>query len=154
MPRLVFAGGIPPEASALIDRIKQSPVATHVDLLGYVDAARRIDVYRGALVLVMPSHHEGFGMPALEAMATGVPVIAAERGALPEAVGVAGHLFNPDDSTSLPHALRAVLSDRTRRDQMRELGWARARQLQWSDAATGARRAWSKAIEYRNRRRG
>jgi glycosyltransferase involved in cell wall biosynthesis len=154
LPRLVLAGGIPAEASRLVARIRQSRLARNVELLGYVEAERRPDIYRGAMALVMPSHHEGFGMPALEAMATGVPVIAAERGALPETVGLAGYLFNPDEPASLPAALRTVLNDRALRDRMRELGWARARELQWSDTAAGARRAWAKAVEHRNRRRG
>ena len=93
-------------------------------------------------------------MPALEAMTVGVPVIAADRGALPEAVGQAGLLFDPDAPLSLTQALQAVLSDRGRRDHMRELGWARAAQLRWTDAAAGARQAWVRAVEHRKRRRG
>jgi alpha-1,3-rhamnosyl/mannosyltransferase len=154
LPRLVLAGAIPAAASGLVARIKQSRLAGTVELLGYVDAERRPEVYRGALALVMPSHHEGFGMPALEAMAVGVPVIAANRGALPEAVGRAGLLFDPDDPESLPNALQTVLGDSTLRDRMRELGWARAAQLQWTDTAAGARHAWAQAVEHRNRRRG
>ena len=93
-------------------------------------------------------------MPALEAMTVGVPVIAAGRGALPEAVGQAGLLFDPSDPESLPAALWSVISDRSRRDRMRELGWARAAQLRWTDTAAGARMAWERAVEHRKRRRG
>jgi len=96
--RLALAGATPPEASSIIARTSDPPLAGHVDVLGYIDPSRRLDVYRRALVLVLPSHAEGFGIPALEAMTLGVPVIAANRGGLPEVVGNAARLVEPDDA--------------------------------------------------------
>ncbi len=143
LPRLVLAGAIPAEAAAIVARVKGSRLAGTVDLLGYVDDARRQDVYRGALAFVMPSHHEGFGMPAVEAMAIGVPVIAADRGALPEAVGRAGLLFDPADPTALAQAMRPRDPATEAAGPNARAGWARAAELQWTDAAAGARRAWA-----------
>jgi glycosyltransferase involved in cell wall biosynthesis len=151
-PRLVLAGGAPPAAQPLIARIAEAPLAGHVDVLGYVDPDRRQDVYRKALVLVLPSHAEGFGIPALEAMTLGVPVIAANRGALPEVVGDAGRLVEPDDVEGLAEAIRSVLADRSLRDRMRDAGWRQAQTFQWSAASARAREAWRSAIERRRRR--
>ena len=78
-------------------------------LLGYVSDDERQRLYREASMLVMPSLDEGFGMPALEAMTIGVPVVAAERGALPEVVGDAGLLVDPDDPAALAAAMQRLL---------------------------------------------
>ncbi len=73
------------------------PLAGHVRHIGYVDAGDRRALYEGARLLVQPSFDEGFGMPVLEAMTLGVPVVAANRGSLPEVLGDAGLLVDPDD---------------------------------------------------------
>ena len=151
-PRLVFAGATPPASRALLARLAAPPLAGHVEVRGYVDPARRLDVYSGALVLVLPSHTEGFGLPALEAMTLGVPVIAANRGALPEVVGDAGLLIEPDDDAELAERLGALLGDRALRDRLREAGWRRARTFRWSESAARVREAWSLAVERRRRR--
>jgi glycosyltransferase involved in cell wall biosynthesis len=153
-PRLVLAGGITPDASALVARARQAPLAGHVDLPGYVAPARRLDLYRQALVFVLPSHTEGFGMTAAEAMACGVPVVAANRGALPEVVGSAGRLFDPDRSDELLHALEAVLADADLRRGMSDAGVEQARRFQWRETAAGVRQAWALAIAHRSQRRG
>jgi glycosyltransferase involved in cell wall biosynthesis len=91
------------------DRATALGVADRLHCLGHVDDARLPDVYRSAAVLVMPSRHEGFGLPVLEAMACGVPVIAARAAALPETVGSAGLTFMPDDPEDLARHVRRVL---------------------------------------------
>ncbi|HEV3204643.1 MAG TPA: glycosyltransferase, partial [Gemmataceae bacterium] len=80
-----------------------------VHFLGHVGAESLLDIYRSADAFVMPSIHEGFCLPVLEAMACGVPVVAARAGALPETLKGAGLLFNPDDSEDLATRLRQVL---------------------------------------------
>ena len=75
VPRLVFAGATPPAAAPLLARLAAPALSGHVDVRGYVDPDRRVDLYAGALALVLPSHTEGFGLPALEAMTVGVPVV-------------------------------------------------------------------------------
>ncbi len=106
----MLAGRVTPEAEVIVGRTRRAPLAGHVDVLGYVAPERRLDVYRRALVFVLPSHTEGFGMPAAEAMMTGVPVIAANRGALQQTVGPAGRLIDPGDAEGLSRALDEVLA--------------------------------------------
>jgi glycosyltransferase involved in cell wall biosynthesis len=151
-PRLVLAGGTPPEAAALLARVAAAPFAGHVEVRGYVAPERRWDLYAGALALVMPSHTEGFGIPALEAMTVGVPVIAADRGALPEVVGDAGMLIDPRDPVALAGCLRDVLSNRALRNRLRAAGWYRAGRFSWIESARRTRAAWMQAIEHRSRR--
>jgi glycosyltransferase involved in cell wall biosynthesis len=153
-PRLMLAGGLTPAAEAIERRVHEAPLAGRVDLPGYIDPRDRDALYRGALVLVMPSHTEGFGIPALEAMTIGVPVIAANRGALPEVVGAAGKLIDPDDPMALAAALESVVFDRPTRDGMREAGWRESLRYDWSITARQTREAWALAMDARRRRRG
>lgn len=151
-PPLVLAGRAVDGAEAILARAAAAPLAGRVRIPGYVDPDRRLEVYDQALVLVMPSYLEGFGLPALEAMTRGIPVVAANRGALPEVVGDAGWLVDPHESESIATALRGVVTDPQRRQQMREAGWAQAARFRWSETADRAREAWTLAIERRARR--
>jgi glycosyltransferase involved in cell wall biosynthesis len=129
-------------------------LASHVELSGYVDPDKRLDLYRGALVFVLPSHTEGFGMPAVEAMVAGVPVIVADRGALRQSVGAAGRLFDPADPGALARALEEVLFNRPLRQRMSDEGRRHARQFTWTHTARGMREAWGLARDRRRRRDG
>jgi glycosyltransferase involved in cell wall biosynthesis len=151
-PRLVLAGRAVEGAERILERARTPPLAGHVDLSGYVDPSRRLETYDTALVLVMPSHLEGFGLPALEAMTRGIPVVAANRGALPEVVGDAGHLIDPKDPEAIAQALRLIVESADRRQQMRERGWAQAAKYRWRDTADHIREAWTLAVERRARR--
>jgi glycosyltransferase involved in cell wall biosynthesis len=152
-PPLVLAGGVPAEARELIARTTMPPLAGRVHIRGYVAPEDRRHVYEGAIALVMPSHTEGFGIPALEAMTLGVPVLAANRGALPELVGGAGELFEPA-TAPLIELLRHVMTNPERRRRLRAAGWARAREYSWDQSAGRAREAWEMAVWRRSRRRG
>jgi glycosyltransferase involved in cell wall biosynthesis len=131
---LVLAGRMTPEGlhgtgvdvASVIDRIRMP---------GYVDEAAKRELYRQASMLVLPSFDEGFGIPALEAMAMGVPVIAANRGALPEVLGGAGLLVDPDDPVALPEAMRRVLTDPALRRRMSDAGAVRAVAYSWKNSA-------------------
>jgi glycosyltransferase involved in cell wall biosynthesis len=133
-PELVLAGrmtadglqGTGVDVASVIDRIR---------MLGYVDDAAKRDLYAQASMLVLPSFDEGFGIPALEAMAIGVPVIGANRGALPEVLGDAGLLVDPDDPATIADAMRRVLEDSTLRRRMADAGVARAAQYTWKASA-------------------
>ena len=153
-PPLVLAGRVPEEAAALAARAAQPPLAGRVELTGYVAADRRLELYRRAIVFVLPSHTEGFGLPAVEAMTVGVPVIAADRGALPETVGRAGLLVDAASSRDLSAALEAVLASPQRRAEMRDAGLRQARRFRWSDTAAGVRQAWMTALARRRIVRG
>jgi glycosyltransferase involved in cell wall biosynthesis len=94
----------------------------------------------------MPSLHEGFGLPCLEAMACGVPVVAAHRGALPETCGEAALLVEPEPE-ELATALVAAVTDEGLRSRLRDAGLARARRFSWDAAAARADAALEAALE-------
>jgi len=152
VPPLVLAGGIPADASPLVARASAPPLVGRVTLTGYVDEAQRQALYREAVIFVLPSHTEGFGIPVVEAMTTGVPVVVSNRGALPEVVGDAGRLIDPDDAGSIAHAIRSLLEDEIERRRLADAGAERAKQFTWTRAADAAREAWRLAIEDRKRR--
>jgi glycosyltransferase involved in cell wall biosynthesis len=151
-PQLVLAGRISDAAGDIVRRAKQGTLAGRVVLTGYVPDDQREVWYRRAIAFVMPSHYEGFGMPVLDALTVGVPVVAADRGALPEVVGDAGRLVPADDPEGFAAALADLLTDPGLRDRTRTAGWAQARRFRWEDAARSVREAWGLAIEARARR--
>jgi glycosyltransferase involved in cell wall biosynthesis len=109
-----------------------------------VDDATLDALYRGAAVLAVPSRSEGFGLPALEAMARGCPVVASRAGALPEVVGDAAVLVPPGDAGALAEALDGLLGDAARAGSLSAAGCRRAAAFTWSahvGAHLGAYRA-------------
>jgi glycosyltransferase involved in cell wall biosynthesis len=153
-PKLVLAGGAGPEARAWLDAIERAPLAGHVEHIGYVPEHDRQRVYAEARVLVLPSFDEGFGMPALEAMSLGIPVVASRRGALPDLVGDAGVLVEPDDVESIASGLDAVLTDDGLAERLSSRGLERARPFQWQYTARAVREAFQDAITARLTRLG
>ena len=154
-PTLVLAGAPGHGADALIARTHQGIFGGKVEVLGYVDPDRRVATYHRALAVVMPSHTEGFGLPALEAMTLGIPVVAAHQGALPEVLGGAGILCDASDPAALSAALESVITNRAQRDHLRDAGWRRAQDFSWEHTAARTREAWADAIDAaRERRRG
>ena len=143
MPRLRLVGAARPEAGPWLDRLRVPPLAGTVEYAGYVDDRDRRSVYRGARLLVLPSWHEGFGLPALEAMALGVPVVVSNRGALPEVVGDAGLQVAPDDTRGLAEAIAAVLDSPERAAGMVARGLERAAGFTWDRAAASLRAAYA-----------
>jgi glycosyltransferase involved in cell wall biosynthesis len=88
-------------------------------------------LYRLAAVFVFPSLYEGFGLPPLEAMASGTPVVTSNVSSLPEVVGDAAVLVDPHDVGSIVAGLRSVLTDPVRAEEMRRKGLERAREFSW-----------------------
>jgi glycosyltransferase involved in cell wall biosynthesis len=106
-----------------------------VRFLGYVEEEHLPGLYADATVFVLPSFDEGFGLPVLEAMACGAPVIASDGGALPEVVGDAGVVFELSEPEGLSSALRKCLEDEQLRCSMKEKGQARAELFTWQGSA-------------------
>jgi glycosyltransferase involved in cell wall biosynthesis len=121
---LLAAGGGRPQFAA------EAPVPG-VTVLGHVDDADLPGLYAGAQAFVLPSLYEGFGLTVLEAMACGAPVVAADRGALPETVGDAGVLVDPLDPPAIAAAVERALGD----PRLRAAGPARAAAFTWDAAA-------------------
>jgi glycosyltransferase involved in cell wall biosynthesis len=114
--------------------------ATHRDRIhrtGWVGGQDRAGLLREAAVLAYPSRYEGFGLPPLEAMAVGVPVVATAVGALPEVVGDAADLVPPDDDAALAAALARVLEDGDHRDALIARGRERVTRYSWDACAAG-----------------
>src|SRR5947209_8036662 len=103
--------------------------------LGYVPDGDLPALYAGARAFVMPSRYEGFGLPCLEAMACGVPVIAARAGALPETVDDAGLLVDPSDPEQFADGLLSLIHDQELRASLIEKGLHRAKLLSWENTA-------------------
>lgn len=137
--RAVIVGRDPDgaQAPALRRLAADLGVAEHVDLTGKVGDDERDRLYAGATAVVFPSQAEGFGFAALEAMARGVPVIASNRTSLPEVVGDAGLLVDPDRPEELAAAMVRVAGDPAFRASLVAAGRRRAAELSWDRAAAG-----------------
>jgi glycosyltransferase involved in cell wall biosynthesis len=107
-----------------------------VRVLGWVDDALLGTLYRRATVLAFPSLYEGFGIPILEAMALGTPVLTSNYGAMAEVAGDAAELVDPRDVAAIRAGLARLAADRGRRDELSRLGRARARQFSWGQTAS------------------
>ncbi|MDP8924267.1 MAG: glycosyltransferase family 4 protein [Chloroflexota bacterium] len=121
----------------------------HVSFTGYVPDADLAELYSAALALIMPSFEEGFGLPVLEAMASGTAVVASGRGSLPEVLGGAGRLFDPASDADLTLALDEVLGDERRRGDMIRRGLERARAYTWARSAEAVARAFEDLLKGR-----
>jgi glycosyltransferase involved in cell wall biosynthesis len=136
VPDLWLAGGATAGAADWLRSIEQPPLAGRVKHLGYIESGRRYELYKQASMFVLPSHLEGFGIPALEAMTVGVPVIVSNRGALPEVTGGAAQVVEPDDVSGLADAMRRYLDDtHGAATTAAKQGLERARQYTWDASA-------------------
>jgi len=104
-------------------------------LEGYVEVERLAELYRGAACLVQSSRYEGFGLPVVEAMAAGLPVVCSRDTALAEVAGDAASLVDPHDVNGLAHAVERVLEDRALAAELRRKGLERSRAFEWSTTA-------------------
>lgn len=128
---LVVVGRIGWKSDSIIPRLR-APAVHHLD---YVPPPQLASIYRNAELFVFPSIYEGFGFPLLEAMAYGIPSIAARSSSLPEIGGDAALYFEPRDSRALESQMERVLTDATLRTQLSAAGVARAAQFRWDAAA-------------------
>jgi glycosyltransferase involved in cell wall biosynthesis len=136
VPPLWLAGGATDAASEWLQLIRDPPLAGRVQHLGYVKSDHRYDLYAQASMLVLPSHLEGFGIPVLEAMTVGVPVIVSNRGALPEVAGGAAQVVDADDVDGLAAAMRRYLWEPGLAADAAARGRARAKAYSWDASAT------------------
>jgi len=135
--QLVIAGKKDPRYyPALAAQVQTRGLWGRVQFLDYVAAGDLPALYAGADACVLPSFYEGFGLPLLEAMACGTPVIASRTSSMPEVAGKAALYFDPHDGYEMAQVLETVLGHADRREAMRRQGLAQAAQFSWSRTAT------------------
>jgi glycosyltransferase involved in cell wall biosynthesis len=119
---------------ALRRAVHKHKLHKHVRFLGFQSDETLAVLYRLAAVFVFPSLYEGFGLPPLEAMASGTPVVTSNLSSLPEVAGDAAVLVDPYDAMAIKEGIRRVLTDEALREELRRKGLARARQFSWEQS--------------------
>ena len=123
--------------------------ASHVHLLTYIylDDAALVRAYQDADALALLSRYEGFGLPVLEAMACGTPVVCSDAASLPEVAGAAARLVAPDDVAGAAAALKEILTDPAAAARLRAAGLEQARKFSWRTTAAGVRKLYAELAE-------
>src|SRR5262249_14239934 len=139
--KLLLTGDLDDVFHTHVPQIREAIAARQLEerviLTGFVPDEDLVFLYSRAYALVQPSLLEGFGLPAVEAMACGTPVIASWAGSLPEVIGGAGAFFDPTDVDSIAAAIRELLADPDRRDQLAIRALRRSARFTWDAAARG-----------------
>lgn len=130
--KLVIAGGHGWLNSSIFRNIELSPERQHIELTGTVSDEKLVELYQNAEVFALPSLYEGFGMPVLEAMACGAPVVTSNVSSLPEIAGDAAVLVDPE---SVEEIADGILDAMKRREELRGKGFKRAREFSWDKTA-------------------
>jgi glycosyltransferase involved in cell wall biosynthesis len=151
-PPLWLAGGAGDAAAPWLRALEQPPLAGRAVHLGYVAHHRRLDLYTQASMLVLPSHLEGFGIPVLEAMTLGVPVIVSTGGALPEVAGDAAPAIPPDDVRGFAEAMARYLTDPAAVGSAVDKGLARSRAYTWDASARTLLQVYAEVVARRSAR--
>jgi glycosyltransferase involved in cell wall biosynthesis len=133
---LVVVGKRGWKATEVLKDLDAAGLGDRLVLAGYVPDDLLPAVYRGAAAFCMPSRYEGFGLPVLEALASGVPSVVSDRGNLPDLIGEAGLIANADSETDMTRALAKVLENEPLRNQCIQTGLARAGRFSWHTAAS------------------
>lgn len=144
--QLALAGSDWHGAGAIHAAIKQSPVAGHIHTLGFVGDPDLPILYRAADAFVFPSLYEGFGLPPIEAMACGCPVISSARGSLGEVVGEAASIINPEDISDMAARLQVMAENLSLRKTWRAAGLARAKKFDWLQTAKETMEVYERVV--------
>ncbi len=143
-PPLLVAGGKGWSSAALRRRLQRAP---GVRYLGRLPRPRLIEVLQGALAFVYPSLYEGFGLPVLEAMACGLPVVTSDRSSLPEVVGNAGIQINPRHTRDLAAAIAKLIEDPQLRAELGSEALERSRRFSWERTADAMEPVFTAALD-------
>ncbi len=146
VPQLVIAGIKGLALQKIKKQIKEWGLEKKIVFLGFVPDAYLPALYASAKVFVFPSKYEGFGLPILEAMSYGVPVVSSNATALPEVVGDAGLMFNPDDPTAIADTIEHVLRDNVLRKTLVEKGLRRVTEFNWRRVAERTLEEYKRAM--------
>lgn len=134
-PRLVLAGHLDPRYPEAGLAVKELDLDTRVTFLDGVEEDELIRLYSDARILILPSFYEGFGLPPLEAMACGTPVIVSNRGSLPEVVGNAGLIVDPTSEDDIATAVEKLWDSESLRSEFILKGLKRAKDFSWEKTA-------------------
>ncbi len=132
---LVIAGGPGWKNKAFLDSLRDHPLNQYVWFTGYVETDALSTLYENALCLLFPSLYEGFGLPILEAMACGTPVITSNISSMPEIAGDAALLVDPYDVDALARSMREILTNKKLRKELIAKGFERVKQFSWERCA-------------------
>lgn len=145
---LLIGGGKGWMYEPIFARLDQLQLRDRVKFVGYIPEEELPLWYAAATVFVFPSIYEGFGMPPLEAMACGTPVITSNTSSLPEVVGDAGLMVNPTDTQALAEAIYQLLTDPDLRNELRTRGLARSKHFSWAKTAAATLAAYHAALTH------
>jgi glycosyltransferase involved in cell wall biosynthesis len=146
LPQLVLVGKRGWLYGETLDAVNRYSINDDIRFTGYARETDLPTLYTDALCFVYPSYYEGFGLPVLEAMACGAPVIAGNLTSLPEVVGDAGLLFDPFDGGALTAALARLIDDAKLRRTLRRAGLERARLFNWRETARRTLEIYERAV--------
>jgi glycosyltransferase involved in cell wall biosynthesis len=146
--QLVLIGQLGWKYESILAAIQSSPSAAEIHHLSYLSNEQVALFYSQAEVFVYPSFYEGFGLPILEAMTLGTPVITSNSSSLPEVTGDAALLINANDFLELAETIFQVISDRTLRAQLISQGQERARQFSWTKTAQTTLQVYRSVLEF------
>ena len=144
---MILAGGNGWQNDEIYQTAKASPYSKEIIFTGYLSNAEKNGLYQNAELFVFPSLYEGFGMPPLEAMHWGCPVVTSNAASLPEVVGDAAELVDPLDEEHIANGIRRVLSDDARRNELIMLGNQQARKYTWEDSARRLKAVCSEVLQ-------
>jgi len=151
--QLVIAGKLPRQDTAFWPDPRRIAgelgIVDRVRFTGWVDEDDKPAMMSSAIAFVFPSHYEGFGLPPLEAMACGTPVIVSDRGSLPQIAGDGGLCVSPDDPDALAAAMERVITEPSLCERLRAAGLAQSRRFGWERCAHETTAAYRHAAEAR-----
>jgi glycosyltransferase involved in cell wall biosynthesis len=147
LPQLVLAGKRGWLDAEVFRAREQSEFRQDILFTGYVPENDLPALYSGAICFVYPSYFEGFGLPVVEAMQCGAPVIAGNRTSLPEVINGAGLLVDPFSEAEIAQALARVIENQDYRDELRVKGIERAKSFNWKSTASLTLKAYERAAK-------
>ncbi len=145
--QLVLPGPDRERADEIHDEAEKSKYSSSIRFLGFIDKEDVPNLYRGAELFVLPSYFEGFGLPVLEAMACGAPVITSDAASLPEVSGSLAPHFDPDSPEQMMTSMLEVLKDGKKRDELAHKGFQRAKDFTWEKTVQQTLNTFRKTVQ-------
>lgn len=149
--QLILAGMRGWKYEEVMREISKSPFGHRIKMIGYVSHADKLQLMRNAKLFVFPSLWEGFGLPVVEAMALGTPVVTSSVSSLPEIVGRSAMTVNPESVQAIAKGIASVLTSPARQKKLRTLGKRRAKKFTWETTAVETMEIYQQVVGIRNK---